>query len=104
MLGLCAVSLAGCDAAADIAGDAIRAEARNAVIQQCQQASQEAGIVAGRIASICECSADTFLADQSFTAADIDPARLEEILNGCVARTGGAVSLPAAAADEANAE
>ena len=88
LLGMCTVALASCDAAADIAGDAIRAETRNAIVNQCQQMSEGAGIAAGRIASICECSADAFLADEDLTMADIDPAQLEGIVNTCTAQTG----------------
>ncbi len=88
LLGLCTVPLAACDAATDIAGDAIRAETRNAIVNQCQQMSEGAGIAAGRIASICECSADAFLADADLTMADIDPAHLEGIINTCTAQTG----------------
>ena len=98
VLGLAAASLAGCDAATTIAGDAVRAETRNAVVAQCQEAAQGAGIVAGRIGSVCECSADAFLADEPFSMADLDPARLEEILNSCVAQTGPS------AADNTSAE
>ena len=87
LLALCAVSLSGCDAAAELAGDAVRAEARNAIVTQCQASVEEAGLIAGRIASVCGCAADTFLADESFTVTDIEPARLEEIVNACVAQT-----------------
>ncbi len=87
LLALSTVPLAACDAATDIAGDAIRAEARNAVITQCQEASEGAGIAAGRVAAVCECSADAFMSDGSFTVSDIDPARLEEIVNTCVVQT-----------------
>ena len=88
LLALCTMPLAACDAATEIAGDAIRTETRNTIVDQCQQMSENAGIAANRVASVCECTADAFLADESFSMADIDPSRLEGLVNTCTAQTG----------------
>ena len=87
---IAAVLLAGCDAATEIAGDTFEGEARNAISAQCQQISESAGIAAGRIAEVCECSADTFLADPDLTLADVSRERIEGIVNDCAATTGSA--------------
>lgn len=83
-----AITLGGCDAATQIAGDAVQGEARNLVAAQCQQVSEGAGIVAGRVAEVCRCAADTFMADRDLTPADITRERIEGIVNQCAARTG----------------
>lgn len=85
-----ALALAGCDAATQIAGDAVQGEARNLVAAQCQQVSEGAGIVAGRIAEVCACAADTFVAERDFNPANINRARVEAIVNECARRTSPA--------------
>jgi hypothetical protein len=82
------LALAGCDAATQIAGDAVEGEARNAIELQCRQVAEGAGIVAARVAEVCACSAETVLADRDFSVADISRARVEEIVNNCARRTG----------------
>ena len=84
------IALAGCDAATQIAGEAVQGEVRNAIDGQCRQAAENAGIVADRVADVCACSVETFLAGGDVSLADIDPARVEEIVNGCARSTGAA--------------
>ena len=84
------VALAGCDAATQIAGEAVHGEVRNAIDAQCRQAAENAGIVAARVAQVCACSVETFLAGGDASLADIDPARVEGIVNGCASSTGAA--------------
>ena len=86
-----ALALASCDAATQIAGDAVQGEARNMVAAQCQQATEGAGIIAGRVAEVCRCAADTFMADRDLSPADISRERIETIVNDCAKRTGAAV-------------
>ena len=86
-LVLVAGSLAGCDAATQIAGEAVQGEVRNAVAAQCEQMSESAGIVAARVAEVCQCSADTFMADPDLTLEDATPERIEGIVNDCATRT-----------------
>ena len=85
-------TLTACDAATQIAGEAVQGEIRNAVALQCQEASQGAGIVAGRVAEVCECTADSFMADRQLTLDDVSRERIEGLVNQCTARTapGGA--------------
>ena len=83
-----AASLAGCDAATQIAGDAVEGEVRNAVAAQCLQVAEGTGLVAGRVAEICECAADTYVNDPDLTLDDISRERIEGIVNDCAARTG----------------
>ncbi|WP_067677536.1 hypothetical protein [Tsuneonella dongtanensis] len=86
------LALAGCDAATQIAGDAVQGEMRNAVTAQCQQAAEGAGIVAGRVAEVCECAVQTFVADKDLNLDDISPTRIEGIVNQCAAQTGGSTT------------
>ncbi|QDM39746.1 hypothetical protein [Altererythrobacter sp. TH136] len=87
LIGSAAVALAGCDAATQIAGDAVQGEARNMVAAQCEQVAGGAGIVAGRIAEVCQCAAETFVADGRLTPGEINRERIETIVNDCAART-----------------
>ena len=82
------IALAGCDAATQIAGDAVEGEVRNAVAAQCQQVSESAGIVAERVAEVCECSADTFVSDPDLSLEDVSRERIEGIVNQCAQSTG----------------
>ena len=90
-------SLAACDAATQIAGDAVQGEMRNAIASQCQQVAEGAGIVAGQVAQVCECSAETFMADPDLTLEDVSRERIEGIVNECAAKLGSGAtqSLPA---------
>ena len=88
MLITAAGLLAGCDAATQIAGDAVQEEVRNAVSAQCLQISDGTGLVAGRVVEICECAADTYVNDPDLTLDDISRERVEGIVNDCAARTG----------------
>lgn len=88
-----ACTLAACDAVSQIAGEAVTGEARNMVAAQCQQVAGGAGIVAGRVTEVCQCAADSLMADPDLTPADISRARVEAIVNDCAKRTspvGGA--------------
>ncbi len=80
-------SLSGCDAATQIAGDAVKGEVRNVVVAQCEQIAQNAGVVAARVTEVCQCSADTFMADPDLTLEDATPAKVEGIVNDCAAST-----------------
>jgi hypothetical protein len=82
--------LAGCDAATQIAGDAVQGEARSLMAAQCQQVSESAGIVAGRVAEVCECATDTFVAQRDFNPTNINRGRVEAIVNDCAKRTSSA--------------
>lgn len=90
-------SLTACDAATQIAGEAVEGEVRNAIAGQCQQVAEGVGIVAGQVAQVCECSADTFLADPDLTLGDVSRERIEGIVNECAAKLGSGTtqSLPA---------
>ena len=87
LAGFAMLALAGCDAATQIAGDAVEGEVRTAVVDRCQQFADNAGIVADRINAVCECSADRFLADEDLTLADVNRENIEGIVNQCAADT-----------------
>jgi hypothetical protein len=87
MLG--ALALGGCDAATQIAGEAVQGEIRNAVSSQCAQVAEGAGIVADRIAAVCECTAAAVAADKAVTLEDVVPSRIEGVVNQCAAETAG---------------
>lgn len=93
LVGAGALALVGCDAATQIAGEAVEGEARNAIDAQCRQVAEGAGIVAARVAEVCACSAETLLATRDFSVADINRARVEEIVNGCARSTGAAATV-----------
>ena len=65
-------------------------EVRNAVAAQCEQVADGAGIVAARVAEVCQCSADTFMADPDLTLDDVTRERVEGIVNACAERTAPA--------------
>jgi hypothetical protein len=90
-------SFTACDAPTQIAGGAVQGEMRNAITSQCQQAAEGAGIVAGQVTEICECSAETFLADPDLSLGDVSRERIEGIVNECAAKLGSGAtqSLPA---------
>ena len=83
-----AIALGGCDAATQIAGEAVEGEVRNAVAAQCLQIAEGTGMVAARVNDICECSADTFLADPDLTLGDVSRENIEGIVNRCAGETG----------------
>ncbi len=80
-------SLAGCDMATEIASDTLETEVRGAVQLQCQEFAAGAGIAAGRVAAVCQCSADKFVADRQLSVSAISRERLRTIVEGCVAQT-----------------
>ena len=86
---LLAGSLAACDAATQIAGEAVEGEVRNVVAAQCEQIAENAGIVAGRVSEVCRCSADTFMDDPDLTLEDETRENVESIVNACAASTSG---------------
>ncbi len=86
---LLAGALAGCDAATQIAGEAVEGEVRNVVAAQCEQIAENAGVVAARVTEVCQCSADTFMADPDLTLEDATPGNVEGIVNACAASTAG---------------
>ena len=91
LLALSCLSLAACDAAQDIAGDAIEGEVRNQIVQQCQQVSESAGIAAARVGDVCECAAETYVNDPDLTMDDVSRERIVAIVNECAASTDGPV-------------
>ncbi len=88
-IALAMLALTGCDAAQQIAGEAMQGEVRNAVAAQCEQVAEGAGIVAGRVTEVCRCSADTFMADSDLTLEDVSRERIEGIVNACAKSTAG---------------
>ena len=82
--------LAGCDAASEIAGEAIRGEMRAQYLEQCQGVAESTGIAAARIETACECSADEFAADLADDGElQINEARIEQVLRTCVQEQRG---------------
>ena len=92
IMPLLAIAMLGaCDAASDIAGEAIKGEVRTQYIAQCESVAEGAGIAAPQISAACECSADDF--EQDFAAdgqLEINPDRIEEVLKTCVQESGEA--------------
>ncbi len=87
LLAVAAVALAGCDAATQIAGEAVEGEIRNAVAAQCEEVAQGASFVAGHVAEVCQCSTDRFMADPDLTLDDVTRDNIEGIVNACARTT-----------------
>ena len=81
------LTLSGCDAAKEIAGDTLEAELRNTIVMQCEGVAEGAGVAAGRVSAVCQCSADKMTAEGVPTMADVTPQRLQGIITACVAET-----------------
>ena len=81
------LALGGCDAATEIAGDTLETEMRGAIVAQCEEVASGAGIAAGRVSAVCQCSAEKFKADTNLTLADVSRERLQGIVEACVAET-----------------
>ncbi len=88
VLLLFAGSLSACDAATQIAGEAVEGEVRNVVAAQCEQIAENTGI-ASRVSEVCRCSADTFMDDPDLTLEDATRENVESIVNACAATTRG---------------
>ena len=81
------IVLSGCDAAKEIAGDTLETEMRNTIVTQCEGVAEGAGVAAGRVSAVCQCSADKLTAEGIPTMADVTPERLQGIVNACVTET-----------------
>jgi hypothetical protein len=101
-LALAALALlSGCDAASEIAGEAIKGELRAQYLEQCRGVAESTGITSGRIDAACECSADEFAADLADDGElRIDEGRIEQVLRTCVQDQPG--TDPAAPAENIN--
>ncbi len=88
-LTLCgaALSLTACDAAMEQVGGQVR----TAVVEQCQQVSENFGIGSDLITPVCECTADTFMEKNSSELAQVDRARVAEIVRVCASEAGADV-------------
>jgi hypothetical protein len=95
------LALAGCDAATQIAGEAVAGEVRGAVDTQCREIAAGAGIVADRVADVCSCSVEAIMADGDVSLADLNPAEVERTVNSCARSTGAAANPAAAGTEEA---
>ncbi|RDC60254.1 hypothetical protein HME9302_01455 [Alteripontixanthobacter maritimus] len=86
MLTLIVASLAlsGCDLVAEQVGGQVR----TAVVEQCLQVTEGIGIGSELVAPVCECTADTFMEKNSSELAQVDTARVEEIVRTCAAEAG----------------
>ncbi|MHA7818693.1 MAG: hypothetical protein ACX930_03485 [Erythrobacter sp.] len=78
-----ALSLAGCDAAADLAGDAIKDQIRTEFVNQCEQIAQDNNIASENVGPACECAADDLAADAADGSLEVNQARVEELLRSC---------------------
>jgi hypothetical protein len=81
------LAVGGCEAASEIAGDTLESELRSVVVAQCEEVASSAGIAAGRVSAVCQCSADKFKADTNLTIGDVSRERLQGIVEACVAQT-----------------
>lgn len=87
LLPLFAFAIAGCDAATEVAGDTLETQARGVIQAQYQQVAENAGIAAGRVNAVCECTADELAEGGSIDPANLNRERIRSIVEGCVART-----------------
>jgi predicted membrane-bound spermidine synthase len=80
-------AVASCDMASEVAADTLESEMRGVVLAQCQEFAAGAGIAAGRVSAVCQCSADRFVADRQLSVSALSRDRLRTIVEGCVAQT-----------------
>lgn len=88
-LPLIALSLAGCDAATELAGDAIKDQIRTEFVNQCEQIAQDNGIASENVGPACECAADDLAEDAADGSLEVNQARIEELLRSCSAGAFG---------------
>jgi hypothetical protein len=82
----CAFGLAACDAAME----QFDGQVRQAAVEQCQQVAENTGVAADLVRPVCECTAGKLLEGGAANVSQIDQARIEEVLNGCLAKTSPA--------------
>ncbi len=90
IIAAAALSLTACD----MAKEQIGGQVRTAIVDQCQGVSEGLGIAGQFITPICECTADTFMEKNPEQMAQIDRARVEEIVRTCAQSTGADVAAP----------
>jgi hypothetical protein len=93
----CALGLAGCDAAMQ----QLDGQVRQAAAEQCQQVAENTGVAADLVRPVCECTANKLLESGAAELSQIDSARIEEVLNSCLAETPPA-DAPQAAPEQTN--
>jgi len=82
----CALGLASCD----VAMEQMDGQVRQAVADQCQQVAESTGVAGDLVLPVCECTSNKLLEGGAAQISDIDQARIEEILQGCLAETSPA--------------
>ncbi len=85
----------------DAAMQQLDGEIRQAAAEQCQQVAENAGVAADLVRPVCECTTDKLLEGGAAELAQIDTARIEEVLKGCLAETPPA-DAPQAAPEQTN--
>ncbi|AWW75125.1 hypothetical protein CD351_11870 [Erythrobacter sp. KY5] len=104
-LPFAALALTACDAATEMAGNAIKDQIRTEFVAQCEQIAQDNGITSENVTPACECAADNLAEDASDGSLDINRERIEDLLRTCSASaSGGAESAPADGAESTPAE
>jgi len=93
----CALGLAACD----VAMQQLEGEVRQAATEQCQQVAENTGVAANLVGPVCECTAGKLLEGGAVALSQIDQARIEEVLNDCLAETPPA-DAPQAAPEQTN--
>ncbi|EAQ30553.1 hypothetical protein NAP1_07235 [Erythrobacter sp. NAP1] len=88
-LPVAALALTACDAATEMAGDAIKDQIRTEVVSQCEQIAQDNGITSENVTPACECAADRLAEDASDASLDINRETIEELLRTCSASAAG---------------
>ncbi|WP_260482469.1 hypothetical protein [Sphingomicrobium flavum] len=77
--------LSGCDAAMDQFDGPVR----EAFVARCEGVAENMGISAEAVTPMCSCSADKILEKDASQLAEVDSARIQEILAECAEETGG---------------
>ncbi|KEO91779.1 hypothetical protein EH31_03655 [Erythrobacter longus] len=87
-LALAALSLTACEAATEMAGDAIKEQIRTEFVAQCEQIAQDNGFASEKVGPACNCVADNLAADAADGSLEVDTQKVEELLRTCGAETG----------------
>ncbi len=88
-LALAVLPLAACDAATDMAGDALGDQVRATFVERCEQLAADNGIEAGMVTGACNCAADNFAEDLQSGELTINRERITEMALTCA---GGSAS------------
>ncbi|WP_343343607.1 hypothetical protein WJT74_08285 [Sphingomicrobium sp. XHP0239] len=82
------LGLAACDMAGEMAKDQLGEQARAAFVERCEGVAANVGFSNDTLTPVCGCSADRLLEKDVSELAQVDRARIEQILSECASEQG----------------